>query len=53
MTAGKQTRKIRPRRALRPSRIARVRAPQWTNLPAVAPESLSSLRADIGRARGE
>jgi tetratricopeptide (TPR) repeat protein len=53
MVAGKQARKVSPRSRRGPRRISRVRAPQWTNLPAVGPEKLSALRADVDRARGE
>jgi tetratricopeptide (TPR) repeat protein len=50
---GKHSRTIRPRRGRGAGRIARVRAPQWTNLPPVAPESLRALSADVERARDE
>ena len=53
MAAGKHTQNVPSRRAPAPGVMGRVRAPQWTNLPAIAPESLPSLRVEIDRALHE
>jgi tetratricopeptide (TPR) repeat protein len=56
MAAGKSTRRQpppRPVRLQRERRLSSVRAALWTNLPAVAPESLAGLCADVKHARQE
>jgi tetratricopeptide (TPR) repeat protein len=53
MAAGKSTRRKPRVRAQRARRLSRVRGALWTNLPAIAPESLSGLRADVKQARAE
>jgi tetratricopeptide (TPR) repeat protein len=56
VAAGKSTRRQpppRPVRLQRERRLSSVRGTLWTNLPAVAPESLAGLRADVRQAREE
>jgi tetratricopeptide (TPR) repeat protein len=53
MAAGKHARSIQPPKRRDPRKVSRVRAPQWTNLPAIGPERLSALRADVQTARDE
>src|SRR4051794_13906241 len=53
MAAGKTIRRSHRPRVERPRRLNQLRAALWTNLPAVAPESLAGLRADVDQARQE
>ncbi len=53
MAAGKHARSIQPPKQRGARKVSRVRAPQWINLPAIGPERLSALRADVQTARDE